>query len=128
MGSLRKNGIMSDEEMVEYYLAGKMELDAFSEMNNEEKKKLEDVVSPEKLISLYKNGDDEYGRYAALYRMVLLSRKDKDSRYLEGEKIIEASDGEFEDSDLVKWYEEHLISLKSIEEWAGNPLIMKMMR
>lgn len=128
LGSLRKNGIVSDEEMVEYYLAGKMELDAFSEMDDEEKKKLEGVVSPEKLISLYKNADDEYGRYAALYRMVFLSRKDKDSRYLEGERIIEASDGEFEDSDLVKWYEEHLISLKSIEEWAGNPLIMKMMR
>jgi len=127
---LNDKGLFSSEDKLKYYLEGRIELAFLHEMNDAEKAELTAMLTPEKLIELYRDSSkiSEYMRYSALYRELIIKDADKEEKNNIGEKLIEATNGEIDDEDLVKFYEQHLISFNTLESWSGFYLINKLMR
>jgi len=127
---LNDKGLFSSEDKLQYYLEGRIELAFLHEMSDDEKVELSRILTPEKLIELYRDSNkmSEYMRYSALYRELIIKNADKEEREEIGEKLIEATDGEIDDEDLTRFYEQHLISFKTLGSWSGFDLVTKLMR
>lgn len=125
-----EKNLLSDLDKLQYYLEGKISVDVLLKMSDEKKSSFSELLSTERFAELYRNPDqkDKYDRYVNVFRAMILAEKTKEERYEIGEKIIEAIDIDIENEDLVRLYQEHLISLTSVESWGGSPLITEMMR
>lgn len=127
---LNSRGVFSPEDKLKYYMSGRIELSYLENMSDEEKMALREILSPEELIELYRTPDKnaEYMRYSALYRELIIKDADREEKEEIGEKIIEATNGDLEDDDLIKFYEQYLITLSTLESWTGPYLVTRLMR
>ncbi len=128
--TLDSKGKMTLENKLEYYMDGRIELSFLEEMAEEERIEFRKTFNPHELIELYRDPsrETEYLRYAAAYREFVINGLSKNEKEMLGEVIIEATDGDIEEEDLVKFYEQHLISISTLESWSGPSLVTKMMR
>lgn len=128
--TLDSKGKMTLEDKLKYYMDGRIELSFLEEMGEEDRVEFRKIFKPHKLIELYKNPEkeSEYLRYAAAYREFVINSLNKTEREVLGEVIIEATDGDIEDEDLIKLYEQHLISISTLESWSGPYLVTRLMR
>lgn len=125
-----EKGILGEEEKLDYYLDNKIHIKTLDKMSEENKSKFAESLSIDTLMKLYKDKENQnkYIRYANLFRTMVLSKKSKEEKDEIGDNIIEALDSEFENEDLIRLYQEHLISLKTVESWGGSNLIKEMMK
>ena len=121
---------ISIQEKFDYYINGKVDIDSINNMPEEEMKKIEKILSTQGLIELYKDEtkQDEYMRYANIFRNMMLVQKTKKEKEEIGEQIIEQLELEFEEEDLVKLYQEHLITINTLISWGGDVLVADMMK
>lgn len=127
---LDAKGKITLEDKLNYYMDGRIELSFLEKMEEDDRCDLRKLFTPHRLIELYKNPEkeSEYLRYAAAYREFVINSLDKNEREMLGEVIIEATDGDIEDDDLIKFYEQHLISISTLESWSGPYLVTKLMK
>lgn len=125
-----KNDLLSSEEKLDYYLKGKIDIKSFTKMSDKNRLEMAKSLSTDTLIELYKDLDkqEEYERYANIFRMLVLSDKNKEEKDNISDDIIEQLGLNFENEDLVRLYQEHLISIRAVEGWGGNSLIADMMK
>lgn len=128
--AISKMGLWTSSEKMNYYLQGKIDINILTAMPDEEKKEFADLLSPKMLVELYRDEKrkDEYARYANAFRMLVLASKTKEEKDKIGESIINELDLDMDDDNLVRLYQEHLISLEAVESWGGSELITEMMR
>lgn len=122
--------LWTSSEKMDYYLQGKIDINILTAMPDEEKKEFSDLLSPKMLVELYRDEKrkDEYARYANAFRVLVLAGKTKEEKDKIGESIINELDLDMDDDNLVRLYQEHLISLEAVESWGGSELITEMMR
>ncbi|MBP3463290.1 MAG: hypothetical protein J6K45_02270 [Clostridia bacterium] len=127
---LNSKGIFSPEDKLKYYMNGRIELSYLENISDEEKKALRELLSPEELIELYRlpGKEAEYMRYSALYRELIIKDADRKEKEEISEKIIEATNGDLEDEDFIKFYDQYLITLSTLESWTGSYLVTRLMR
>lgn len=125
-----ENNLVSSEEVLDYYLKGKMDIKFFSKMSDEKQIEIANNLSINRLMELYRDSErqDEYEKYANVFRMLVLADKTRDEKDKISDNIIETLGLEFENEDLVKLYQEHLISSRTVESWGGSNLIAYMMK
>lgn len=125
-----ENDLLSSEEVLDYYLNGKVDIKSFTKMSDKNRLEIAENLSANRLIELYKDLDkqEEYERYANIFRMLVLSDKNKEEKDSISDDIIEELGLDFENKDLVRLYKEHLISIRAVEGWGGNALIADMMK
>ena len=118
------------KEKFDYYIDGKVDIDSINNMIEEQKKEIRRLLSPQGLIELYKdeNKQNEYIRYANIFRNMMLAQKSKEKKQEIGEQIIEQLGLDFEEEDLVKLYQEHLITINTLSSWGGDVLVADMMK
>lgn len=128
--TLDLKGKMTLEDKLNYYMAGRIELSFLEEMGEEDRREFRKIFTPHKLMELYKDAEreSEYLRYAAAYREFVINGLDKTEKEMLGEVIIETTDGDIDEEDLVKFYEQHLISISTLESWSGPHLVTRLMR
>ncbi len=121
---------MTLEDKLNYYLDGRIELSFLEKMGEDDRREFRKIFTPHKLIELYKDSEreSEYLRYAAAYREFVINSLAKNEKEMLGEVIIEATDGDIDEEDLVKFYEQHLISISTLESWSGPYLVTRLMR
>lgn len=117
--SIDEKGILSEDEKLDYYLNGKIDVKTLNKMSDENKAKFTEKLSASALMKLYRDNESkkQYIRYANIFRTMVLAGKSKEEKDKIGDNIIEALDLDFENDDLVRLYQEHLISLKTVESW-----------
>lgn len=127
---LDKNKKISMENKLSYYMDGRIELTYFDEMDEESRKEFRKLFNPHRLIELYRDETKQadYLRYAAAYREFVINSLNKSEKEMLGEVIIEATDGDIEEEDLIKFYDQHLISISTLESWSGPALVTRLMR
>ncbi len=127
---IEERKLLNTQEKFNYYMSGKLDFSMLSGMNDDAKTELADMLSIESLMDLYKDPDkkDDYFRYATLVRSMMLHNKTKDEKEAVEQEIIECLGDMLDNDHLVELYKEHLISLKAVKEWGGDPLITQMMR
>lgn len=125
-----ENDLVSSEEILEHYLEGKIDIKFFTKMSDKNKSEISSNLSTDRLMELYRDSEkqDEYERYANIFRNMILSGKTREEKEKISEDIIENLGLDFEDEDLVRLYQEHLISSRTVESWGGSALITDMMR
>ena len=127
---LEEKKIFNVNEKLNYYINGIIELELLNSVPEKEKKEIAELLSPEELINLYKNPSKqaEYMRYASLFRTMVLTEKSKEEKIDIAEQMIENLGMDVDEENLIKLYQEHLIPLKTLENWTGSYVITQMMR
>lgn len=118
------------EEVLKLYIQGKIDITSLTDMPDEDKSELMALLSPQTVAQLYRDEQrqDEYAKYVNAFRVFILADKEKEEKDKIGEEIINELDLDMNDDDLVRLYQEHLISLDVVESWGGAPLITEMMK
>lgn len=127
---IEEKDLFSARQKLEFYINGCFSLNVLGRMSEKSRNEISGLLSSNTLMSLYRNNNrsDEYLFYSAVFRDIMILNKDKKEKIEVGDELICALGNDFEEDDLIEMYKQHLICIENVKSWAGDTLIIDMMK
>ena len=122
--------VVTDQELLELYLKGNIELESIKEIERVRK-----IITETELIENYKKlkkctpeEKKKIERYFSIYREVKISGKSDEEKNQIGNDIILELGDDMQEEDFIELYTRNIITLETIVDWNTEEFALKMFK